>query len=143
MATGTSVVIVDDASAVRDQLRRLVESIHHVHVVGDAADAADAIRQIGEKKPRIVILDLSLPGENGLEVLRSTRKLAAGSVFAVFSNYTSPHVAEECYKAGADFVFDKSADIDDLLAAIGGIAELDRTGATHEEGNPRLHQRTS
>ncbi|MCC6397595.1 MAG: response regulator transcription factor [Bacteroidetes bacterium] len=130
MATGTSVLIVDDASAVRDRLRRLLESIRHVHVVGDAADATEAIRQIGEKQPRIVVLDLSLPGENGLAVLKSTRKLAAGAVFAVFSNYTGPQVAEECYRAGADFVFDKSADIDDLLAAIGGIAELDRTNGS-------------
>ncbi len=125
MAQMTTVLLVDDASAVRERLRHLFESYRQFSVIGEAADSDNAVAQILSKRPRIVVLDLMLPGRSGLDVLRATRASAPKAIFAVFTNFLHGDVAGICYRYGADFVFDKSSDIARLVTAMVAISKED------------------
>lgn len=117
------VIIVEDSLAVRERLRHYLSSLDGVEIVGEADEADDAIRQILEKGPRIVVLDLFLIRSTGLEVLQSTRAALPRTMFAVVTNVIDPGVREQCLGLGADAVLDKSRDILKLEGIIRGIAE--------------------
>src|SRR5438477_12233507 len=65
-----SIVLVEDHQVVREALRALLERESDLSIVGEAADGATAIDVIVQRKPDVVILDLTLPGIDGLTVLR-------------------------------------------------------------------------
>lgn len=71
MSTASRVLIADDHALFRDGLRRLLESEDGFEVVGEADDAATTIQLAQELRPDMVILDLAMPGANGLETLES------------------------------------------------------------------------
>ncbi len=76
------IVIADDHPIFRDGLRRLLESEGDMKVVGEACDGLEAVKLATEIKPDILLLDLAMPHQTGLEALRdlSTRPGAAGAV---------------------------------------------------------------
>jgi len=76
------IVIADDHPIFRDGLRRLLESEGDMKVVGEACDGLEAVKLAMEIKPDILLLDLAMPHQTGLEALRdlSTRAGAAGTV---------------------------------------------------------------
>ena len=66
----TTVALVDDHRLFREGLRVLIDSQPHMKVVGEAANAHDAYRMVEETAPDVVVLDLMLPGVNGIFVAR-------------------------------------------------------------------------
>ncbi|MGH9325156.1 MAG: response regulator [Terriglobia bacterium] len=66
----TQILIVDDHPVFRFGLRKLLESEPDLHVAGEAADGVEAVRLAREMMPQILLLDLLLPGQTGLDVLR-------------------------------------------------------------------------
>ena len=111
-------MIVDDSAAVRERLRRLVQSSDNLDVVCEAAEGDEAQRLLLATRPNVVILDLLLPGRTGLEILRHTRELLEGTIVAILTNVVDPHILQECTRAGADYVFDKTGGIDRLLGML-------------------------
>ncbi len=65
-----TILIVDDNTGLRALMREIVAEASDLHVVGEAADGAEAMRLAQELRPDIMLLDLVMPGVNGLEVLR-------------------------------------------------------------------------
>jgi DNA-binding NarL/FixJ family response regulator len=70
-----NIVISDDHALFREGLRRLLEAEPHMRIVGESADGEETVRVVGELKPHVLLLDLSLPKLNGLEVLAELGKL--------------------------------------------------------------------
>ena len=66
----TRVMLVDDHAVVREGYRRLIEKHKDLKVVAEAGDGQDAYRFYKEHKPEVVVLDLSMPGKGGIEVVR-------------------------------------------------------------------------
>src|SRR5262249_28221501 len=64
------IVIADDHAIFRDGLRRLLEAEHHLNVIGEASDGAEAVKLVRQLKPDILLLDLAMPRQPGLEALR-------------------------------------------------------------------------
>jgi DNA-binding NarL/FixJ family response regulator len=113
-----TLMIVDDSAVVRDRLRRMLHPIENLSVIGEVADGTEAQRQLLAIRPNIVILDLLMPGRNGLDILRQTRETLDDTIIAILTNVTDPHILRECERAGADYVFDKSSGIDQLLTML-------------------------
>ncbi len=65
-----NILIIDDELPARDRLRRLVEAIPGCDVVGEAASAAEALEQIKELSPHVLLLDISMPGMDGMSLAR-------------------------------------------------------------------------
>jgi DNA-binding NarL/FixJ family response regulator len=116
--------VVEDSPVIRENLIATLEEMAPVVVVGaaDNEGAAIAWLQSGDNRCQLVIVDIFLKGGSGLGVLRSLTDRDDGRKVVVLSNYATPDMRRRCLELGADRVFDKSGDIDALLAYCGEIA---------------------
>jgi len=103
-----NIVIVDDSVLVRARLERLLAENPRLKIVGHAGNSGEALQVITERKPEAVILDISMPGENGIEALKKIKNINKNIVVIILTNYTGKQFKASCYKAGADYFFDKS-----------------------------------
>ena len=111
--------LVEDSPIIRDNLIATLEELSPVRVVGTASGESEALDWLQSHPTDLVIVDLFLTGGSGLGVLRS-RKASVRCV--VLSNYVNPAMRARCLALGADRVFDKSTEIDDLIAYCGALA---------------------
>jgi len=103
-----NIIIVDDSVLVRARLERLLAENPKLKIIGHAENSDEALRVVQERKPEAVILDISMPGENGIEVLKKIKNINKKIVVIILTNYTGKQFKALCYKAGADYFFDKS-----------------------------------
>ncbi|MFY9847998.1 MAG: response regulator transcription factor [Trebonia sp.] len=114
-----SVLIVDDHPVVRQGLRALLEVQDDMTVAGEAGDGPAAISLAESLRPDIVLLDLKLPGMDGVAVLRPLR--AAGLRVLVLTSATEPSTAAAAVRAGAAGVVYKDIDPAALVRAIRSV----------------------
>jgi DNA-binding NarL/FixJ family response regulator len=114
-----SVLIVDDHPVVRQGLRALLEVQDDMTVAGEAGDGPTAISLAESLHPDIVLLDLKLPGMDGVAVLRPMR--AAGLRVLVLTSATEPSAAAAAVRAGAAGVVYKDIDPAALVRAIRAV----------------------
>ena len=100
------VFVCDDAPAFRDLLRMALESDDGLTIVGEAEDGAE-VEAIADARPDVVLLDVSMPGLNGLEALPRVRELAPDSRIVVLSSFSAEEKGAEAEAAGADRYLDK------------------------------------
>jgi len=117
----TEVFIVDESLPVRLRLARLLGAIDEVRVVGEASSANEAVAGILRSHPRLVLLDLNLPGSTGLDVMRKVRETDPDVVFAVLTNHSEPQYRDACLRAGARYFLDKSRDLDKVMAMVAEV----------------------
>lgn len=112
------IYVVEDSPVIRENLIATLEEMAPVVVVGaaDNEGAAIAWLQSADNSCQLVIVDIFLKGGSGLGVLRSLTERHDGRKVVVLSNYATPDMRRRCLELGADRVFDKSGDIDALLA---------------------------
>jgi DNA-binding NarL/FixJ family response regulator len=112
------IFLVEDNAVAQTQLREALAAIPHAHIVDVARTAADAKRWLAENPDAwdVALIDLFLASGHGFDVLRQCQQRQPGQRAAVFSNYTRDPVREHARRAGADAVFDKSFEIEGLLA---------------------------
>jgi len=114
-----SVLIVDDHPVVRQGLRALLEVQDDIMVVGEAGDGRAAVSLATSLSPDIVLLDLKLPGMDGVAVLQPLS--AAGLRVLVLTSATDPAAASQAVRAGAAGVVYKDIDPDALVRAIRSV----------------------
>ena len=114
-----SVLIVDDHPVVRQGLRALLEVQDDMTVAGEAGDGPAAISLAESLRPDIVLLDLKLPGMDGVAVLRPLR--AAGLRVLVLTSATEPSAAAAAVRAGAAGVVYKDIDPAALVRAVRSV----------------------
>jgi two-component system response regulator NreC len=136
IATGDiTIVLADDHAVVRKGLRLLVEAEDGLHVVAEAGTVPDALRMAKAHRPRVLVLDLNMPGGSSLEAIPTIRDEAPMTAVVVLTMQNDPSFARKALQAGAlGFVLKEAAD-DELLGAIKLAAE----GETYL--NPRLGAR--
>jgi DNA-binding NarL/FixJ family response regulator len=117
----TNVFIVEDSESVRERLARMLGDMEGVTVVGEAETPGEALEGILRTRPDSVLLDLSLLGGSGLDVLRRARPQTPGTVFIVLTNHTDAQYRRACMAAGADYFFDKSSEIAKVREVIAGL----------------------
>jgi len=113
-----SVLVVDDHPIVRDGLVAVLRDQTHLDVVGAAASAEDALVQAGSLHPDVVLLDLDLPGMDGVAVLPLLRALAPAPRMLVFTAYADDEQVFGAVKAGAAGYLLKGAEVREIVRAI-------------------------
>ncbi|PRZ40920.1 LuxR family two component transcriptional regulator [Antricoccus suffuscus] len=118
----TSVLIVDDQPLQRLGFRMLLESTPDTQVVGEAAHGTEAVRRTAELRPDVVLMDVRMPGMDGIEATR--RIVAAGgrSRVLVLTTFDLDEYAHAALRAGASGFLLKDAHPEELLAGIRAVA---------------------
>ena len=116
--------IVEDSPVIRESLIATLEELVPVTVIGTAEDEITAVQWLTtpHNHADLVIVDIFLKAGSGLGVLRSAHAMHAHHSLVVLSNYATADMRRKCLELGADRVFDKSNEIDALIAYCGRLA---------------------
>lgn len=112
------ILIVDDHPVVREGLVQQINREAGLTVCGEAANASQALSKIGELEPDLVVVDINLPGRNGLELMRDIRSQNPDLPLLVLSMHDENVFAERVLRAGGRGYISKQAGGDKLLVAI-------------------------
>lgn len=115
------VMLVDDHAVVREGYRRLIEKHKEFSVVAEATDGQSAYHLYKLHQPDVVILDLSMPGKGGVEVLRQLRQWDASARVLVFTMHQNAAYALQVFQAGAKGYITKSSPPELLVSAINDV----------------------
>ena len=119
--------IVEDSPVIRESLIATLEELVPMRVVGSAEDENTAVQWLirQDNDADLVIVDLFLKEGSGMGVLRFAQAHQTRRKMVVLSNYATPDVRRKCLELGADRVFDKSNEIDALIAYCVALAAGD------------------
>ncbi|HEX5888634.1 MAG TPA: response regulator transcription factor [Pyrinomonadaceae bacterium] len=106
--TKLTIVLVDDSPLIRDYLNTTLTRIQGCAVIGTAADGIEAVKVIRELRPHVVVLDITMPHRNGIDVLREIRKEDPNMVIIMFTADPSVVLEDICLKEGANYYLNKS-----------------------------------
>ena len=134
-AKSLRVVIVDDHAVVRAGLRVLLEREEGIEPVAEAANAADGVARAIEFQPDLVLIDVTMPGESGIEAIPRLLAACPDTRVVVLSMHDDPGYVRGAFAAGASGYVLKEAADSELVAAIRDVA----AGATYV--NPALGAR--
>ena len=95
------VLIVDDHAVVRSGLRLLIEREQDLTTVDEAANAAEAIYRMIEQKPDVLLIDVTMPGESGIEAIPRLLEASPSSKVLVLSMHDDPRYVRDAFAAGA------------------------------------------
>jgi two-component system response regulator NreC len=115
------ILIVDDHAVVRSGLRLLLDAEHDLQVVAEAGDTREAVFVARAEKPDVVLLDVVMPGESGIEALPKLLHEAPGARVLVLSMQDDPRYVREAFAAGAaGYVLKEAADAE----VVGAVREV-------------------
>ncbi len=136
MSGEQTLLIVDDDEMLRQQLTRAITA-RGLRVVS-AANFDQAVEQLGELSPDLAVVDLRMPGESGLEVLREIKGRSPATKSIVLTGYGSIANAVEAMRLGAVNYVTKPADADQILQAFESDPSIDTTGLAALAKRPSL-----
>jgi len=123
MVMGTEarrILIVDGHAEIRNGIRSLLKPWPQMQVVAEAATGIEALNIARSTAPDIAIMDLSLPGFHGIELIRALNRDSPETRLLIYTIYRSKLLAREALNAGARFYVVKGDPSSDLLAALIG-----------------------
>jgi DNA-binding NarL/FixJ family response regulator len=131
----TSVVIVEDDPGIRQMLSRVLAKAPEIQLLAAYENGEEALEGVRKLKPRVVVMDIQLPGMNGIECTRAVREICPETQVLVFTVFGDSEHVFEALKAGASGYLLKRTSREEILEAIdlvrnggapmsGGIARL-------------------
>jgi DNA-binding NarL/FixJ family response regulator len=117
-----SVVLVDDHAVVRTGLAQLLSGAPDIEVVGQAADGAEAIEVVRATRPDVVVMDLQMPGMDGVDATRVIVTEGLGSEVVVLTSYSDSSRIVAALDAGAVGYLLKDADPEDVLDGVRAVS---------------------
>jgi DNA-binding NarL/FixJ family response regulator len=115
------VLVADDHAVVREGIRHVLSEGHGFDVVGEAASAAEAVKLAGECDPDVVLLDVSMPGGTGLEVIGAVRRVASQARVLILSVHDEAEYVLQAVRAGAHGYLRKDSSPNDLRDAVRAV----------------------
>jgi DNA-binding NarL/FixJ family response regulator len=109
------IYIVDDSPEVRKRLAAMLSEVAAVRVVGQSGSAENALASIQRLMPDTVILDIRMPGKNGIQLLREIKSEHPGITAIMLTNYDYPQYRKESLQAGADHFFNKTREFERVV----------------------------
>ena len=118
VATKIRVLIADDHAILRDGLRKLLSQEPDMQVVGEAGDGPEALKKVEELRPDVILLDITMPGMNGIAVAKKVKAAAPNAKIVILTMHMEEEYVYETLRAGASGYVLKDAASDDLVGAI-------------------------
>jgi DNA-binding NarL/FixJ family response regulator len=118
-----TIVIADDHPIFRDGLSARIATDNLLQLLGEAGTGTDAISLIEKLKPKVAVLDIDMPGCNGIEVVRSLREKKLAVEIIILTMYSDADIFDEVLNLGVKGFVLKDNAANDLLAAIKSVAE--------------------
>jgi DNA-binding NarL/FixJ family response regulator len=115
---GAHIYLCDDVPELRQLLRIVLEEDEELRVVGESGEVERAVEEIAELQPHAVVLDLSMPGMDGLEALPLIRRAAPETAVIVFSGFTEERMGALAIDAGAARYIEKGRPLEDVRRAV-------------------------
>lgn len=116
-------LICDDHALVREGFKQILAEVPDLRVAGEAAEGPEAIQQIRHGGIDVVLLDIALPGRDGLDVLKQVHQEFPKLPVLIVSTYPEKQYALRCLRLGASGYLNKSVDPIELIAAIRKVAQ--------------------
>lgn len=114
------VFIADDSKPLRERLVEMLVELPGIEVVGQADNAKSAMQLIQTLKVDAIILDIRMPGGNGIELLKEIKQKHPSILVIMFTNYPYDQYRKRCMDLGADFFFEKSTEFEKLMEVFTG-----------------------
>lgn len=112
------VLLVDDSDIIRDRLKLMLKQIPGNIIISEAKNAGEAIKKMRNKKSDIIILDIKMPGENGVELLEKLKRDNQTVKIIILTNYPYPQYRKKCLELGAEYFLSKSTEFEILPSLI-------------------------
>ena len=125
MSEGTRrlrVLLADDHVTVRHGLKLLIDSQPDMEVVSEASDGSSAVQQARESMPDVIVMDISMPGMNGLVATRKLKQLQPGAAIVTLTRHGDDAYLQELLRAGVSGYVLKQSPPSELLHAIRAVA---------------------
>jgi two-component system response regulator NreC len=116
------ILLADDHAILREGLRSMLRYCDDMQVVGDARNGDEALAKVAELRPDIVVMDIAMPGTNGIEATRRIREMYPQTQVLVLSQHVDPQYVLSTLKAGARGYVPKEAVGADLIAALRALS---------------------
>ena len=113
-----NIIIADDHAVVRKGLKQIFEETVDLVVTGEASSGNELLEKIRIEKYDVVILDISMPGKDGLDTLKELKNEFADLLVLIFTMYPEEQYALRVLKAGASGYINKESEPEELLSAI-------------------------
>jgi len=121
MTRSIRVLLIDDHAVVRQGYRRLIEMHAGIDVVAEAHDAASGYQAFKTSQPDVTVVDISMPGRGGIDLVRQIRQRDPGARILIFTMHASATYAQQAFRAGAKGYVTKSSPPDVLVSAIRSV----------------------
>jgi DNA-binding NarL/FixJ family response regulator len=100
----------------------MLSGITGVEIAGEATNSIEAIHMVNKLKPDAVTLDIRIPGESGIEVLKKIKKTHSSIIVLVLTNFPQEQYRNKCYKLGGDYFFSKSDEFEKVEEVVSNLA---------------------
>jgi DNA-binding NarL/FixJ family response regulator len=127
-ASPIKVLIVEDSLIVRERLAALVAGVRNVAIVGKAGDGFQAQALFRQHRPDAVVLDIQVPGINGMDLLAQFKREHPSSVVMMLTTYAFKEFRQRCTSLGADYFFDKSTEFERVIEVLGTLPPRRKSG---------------
>jgi two-component system invasion response regulator UvrY len=113
-AATLQVVLVDDSLPMRERLVASLVALDGVEIIGQANDVPSGLRLLETRPPDVLVLDVELPGQSGMDLLKIAHRRKFAPVIIMFSIYDHPKLRQLCLNNGATHYFHKLTQFDDI-----------------------------
>jgi DNA-binding NarL/FixJ family response regulator len=120
-----TILVVDDEALLRGAFRTMLETEDDLEVIGEGADGREAIEQARLRKPEVVLMDVRMPGMDGIEATRRLLEQGSASRVLILTTFDLDEYVYEAMRAGASGFMLKNSPPDQLAAAIRTVAAGD------------------
>ncbi len=121
----TKILIVDDHEVVRDGLKNILTSLDNITIAGEAGNGEDAVKMYSTLKPDLVIMDISMPGMNGIEATRVIKEKDPDARILILTMHDNQEYLNQIIRSGAKGFILKNTDKEELLDAVRTVANGD------------------
>ncbi len=117
------ILLVDDHKLLRDGLRNIIEQKSNMEIIGEASDGREAIKIASKLQPNVIVMDVAMPGLNGIEAAKKINKNHPEIKIIGLSMHSEKQFIQGMFKAGAFGYLLKDGDADELITAISTVME--------------------